>query len=68
MKFVIQSPHSGVEHKKLKTKFALKEMRKTKILAKKSVTSVMNERQILSLIHHPFIVNTRPRKSISKIF
>ena len=46
-----------VEYKKSKMKYALKEMIKAKILAKKSVNSVMNEKQLLTLLHHPFIVN-----------
>ena len=46
-----------VEHKRSKMKFALKEMIKAKILAKKSVNSVMNEKQLLSLLSHPFLVN-----------
>lgn len=37
--------------------FALKEMAKARILAKRSVNSVMNERRILSQLRHPFIVN-----------
>lgn len=32
-------------------------MEKAKIIAKKSVNSVMNERNLLSLLYHPFIVN-----------
>ena len=39
--------------------FALKEMSKLKIVSKKSVHSVMNERQILSVVEHPFIVNMK---------
>lgn len=39
--------------------FALKEMSKLKIVAKKSVHSVMNEKHILSLVEHPFIVNMK---------
>ena len=35
----------------------MKEMAKARILAKKSVNSVMNERKILSYIKHSFIVN-----------
>ena len=43
-----------VERKKDMKILALKEMAKARILAKKSVNSVMNEKQILSLLHHPF--------------
>ena len=46
-----------VEHKKLKTVFAMKEMSKAKVVNKKSVSSVMNERTFLAKLTHPFIVN-----------
>ena len=46
-----------VEHKKSKIFYALKEMEKTRIISKKSVQSVMNERRLLAIIRHPFIVN-----------
>ena len=46
-----------VESKKTKEHFAMKEMLKARILSKKSVNSVMNERKILSYIKHPLIVN-----------
>ena len=46
-----------VQKKKTKEIFALKEMEKPRILAKKSVNSVMNERKLLSMAKHPFIVN-----------
>ena len=46
-----------VELKKTKENFAMKEMSKARILAKKSVNSVMNERKLLSYLKHPFIVN-----------
>lgn len=46
-----------VEYKKTRETFAMKEMAKARILAKKSVNSVMNERKILSLLKHSFIVN-----------
>ena len=39
--------------------FALKEMSKARIIAKKSVHSVMNERQILCSLSHSFIVNIK---------
>lgn len=35
----------------------MKEMLKTKIITKKSIDSVMNERRLLSGLKHPFIVN-----------
>lgn len=37
--------------------FALKEMLKTRVIAKKSVASVMNERKLLTTLKHAFIVN-----------
>lgn len=46
-----------VEKKKQKQIYALKEMEKARILAKKSVNSVMNERKLLAMMKHPFIVN-----------
>ena len=35
----------------------MKEMSKARILTKRSVKSVMNERQILTQLHSPFLVN-----------
>lgn len=35
----------------------MKEMQKSKIINKKSVNSVMNQRTLLSQLNHPFIVN-----------
>eukprot|EP00826_Nyctotherus_ovalis_P017809 TRINITY_DN15263_c0_g5_i1.p1 TRINITY_DN15263_c0_g5~~TRINITY_DN15263_c0_g5_i1.p1 ORF type:complete len:277 (+),score=29.72 TRINITY_DN15263_c0_g5_i1:135-965(+) len=46
-----------VSRRKDNALFALKEMAKARILAKRSVNSVMNERMILSQLRHPFIVN-----------
>jgi serine/threonine protein kinase len=46
-----------VEEKKGKKIYAMKEMQKAKVITKKSVHSVMNERNLLSQISHPFIVN-----------
>ena len=37
--------------------YAIKEMSKTKIIDKNSVDSIQGEREILSYLHHPFIVN-----------
>ena len=34
-------------------------MSKVKIINKKSVTSVMNEKEFLSRLNHPFLVNIR---------
>ncbi|CAD8055876.1 unnamed protein product [Paramecium sonneborni] len=45
------------ENKKSKQQFAIKEMNKCKIINKKSVSSVMNERYLLSNLRHPFLVN-----------
>lgn len=46
-----------VEAKKNKKVYAMKEMSKAKILAKKSVHSVMNERVLLMTIKNEFLVN-----------
>lgn len=46
-----------VEQKKTNQLYAMKEMQKARVLAKKSVNSVMNEKKFLSQIYHPFLVN-----------
>jgi serine/threonine protein kinase len=46
-----------VAHKKSGNIYAMKEMSKLRVLAKKSVKSVMNERKLLSVLKHPFLVN-----------
>lgn len=46
-----------VERKKSKQPYAMKEMSKARILTKRSLKSVMNERQILTQLQNPFIVN-----------
>lgn len=46
-----------VESKKTKTIYAMKEMSKSKVITKRSVNSVMNERHLLSSLKHPFLVN-----------
>ena len=46
-----------VSRKKTKTRFALKEMSKARIITKRSVKSVINERQILANLTSPFLVN-----------
>lgn len=43
--------------KKNKELYAMKEMLKARIISKRSVHSVMNERRLLAMIKHPFIVN-----------
>lgn len=43
-----------VELKKTRQIYAMKIMSKAKVLAKKSVQSVMNERQLLSNIENPY--------------
>ena len=48
-----------VNQKKSKKYFALKEMGKAKIISKRSVHSVMNERTLLHQITHAFIVNMK---------
>ena len=46
-----------VRSKRTKQTLALKEMLKTRIISKNSVQSVVNERKLLSVLKHPFIVN-----------
>jgi len=46
-----------VTQEKTKQKFAMKEMLKGRVIAKKSVESVLNEQRLLSSLKHPFIVN-----------
>lgn len=46
-----------VEFRRTRQLFAMKEMDKLRILSKRSVHSVMNERMILETLKHPFIVN-----------
>ena len=46
-----------VIHKKTSKQLAMKEMRKDLIVSKKSVNSIMNERRLLGILKHPFIVN-----------
>jgi len=46
-----------VERKKTKALYAMKEMSKSRVITKKSVNSVMNEKQLLSILKHSFIVN-----------
>ena len=44
-----------VEKKKERKLYAMKEMSKARILAKRSVNSVLNERKILSQLRHPYL-------------
>lgn len=46
-----------VEMRKTHQFFAMKEMEKLRIVSKRSVNSVLNERQILETLKNPFIVN-----------
>ena len=46
-----------VERKKSKVIYAMKEMQKARIISKRSVNSVMNERKLLAMLRHPFLVN-----------
>ena len=43
-----------VEKKKERIQYAMKEMSKARVLAKKSVNSVMNEKKILFQLRHPY--------------
>lgn len=42
-----------VERKKDKKQFAMKEMNKSRVISKRSVHSVMNEKSFLSILNHP---------------
>ena len=46
-----------IQSKKTKTKYALKETSKVRIIDKKSEKSINSEREFLSKLNHPFIVN-----------
>ena len=46
-----------VRYKKTHKKYALKEMSKVKIIDRKSEKSIKNEKEFLSQLHHPFLVN-----------
>jgi serine/threonine protein kinase len=46
-----------VERKKAKQYYAMKEMSKARIITKRSVKSVINERQILAQLKNVFLVN-----------
>ena len=46
-----------VKYKQTRQIYALKEMSKDRVIAKKSVASVMNERRLLATLRHSFIVN-----------
>jgi len=46
-----------VELRKQKKLYAMKEMAKARIISKRSVNSVMNEKKFLSQLNHPFLVN-----------
>jgi serine/threonine protein kinase len=46
-----------VVEKKTRKTYAMKVMDKAKIITKKSVSSVLSEREILCQLNHPFLVN-----------
>jgi serine/threonine protein kinase len=46
-----------VMDKNSKNVYAMKQMQKVKIISKRSVNSVMNERELLVRLKHPFLVN-----------
>jgi len=46
-----------VEQRKTGTQYAMKEMSKARIITKKSVNSVINERKLLATLKHPFLIN-----------
>ena len=45
------------QRKGTKKMFALKQMNKAKIVKKNSVQSILNEREFLAQLKHPFIIN-----------
>jgi serine/threonine protein kinase len=47
----------STEHKITRVPYAMKEMSKSRVISKRSVNSVMNERKLLAILRHPFIVN-----------
>lgn len=47
----------NAQYHKTKELLALKEMSKGRVIAKRSVNSVQNERKLLAVLRHPFIVN-----------
>lgn len=54
----VASEKSGKQfEKELSRQFALKEMNKAKIIKKNSVASILNERELLAQLKHPFIIN-----------
>ncbi len=46
-----------VADKRTRRVYAMKQMSKIKIINKKSVSSVMNERNYLAQLNHPFLIN-----------
>ena len=46
-----------IERRKFKSSYAMKEMSKARIVNKKSVQSIINEKQLLSQLKHPFLIN-----------
>jgi serum/glucocorticoid-regulated kinase 2 len=48
-----------VEFRSDRQMYAMKEMLKLRIVSKQSVSSVLNEQKLLSVLRHPFIVNMK---------
>lgn len=46
-----------VRHRASNRIFAMKEMLKARVISKRSISSVLNERKLLAVLKHPFIVN-----------
>lgn len=46
-----------VVHKKTQMQFAIKEFEKDSISSKEALHSILNERSLLSIMNHPFIIN-----------
>ena len=46
-----------IELKKTKKLYAMKEMHKARVISKRSVNSVMNERKLLTQLKHPLVLS-----------
>lgn len=61
MKYIIGRGGFGevwkVQRKGTEKHYAMKEMHKGKIILKKSVESIVQERELLAMLKHPFIIN-----------
>ena len=53
-----------VEKKKSKELYAMKEMSKARIISKRSVKSVMNERMILADLKYPYVTQSSQKYAV----